>query len=80
MYRRWIFHQLGGIILLGWENSAWIHIELLKQSRVDAKSGLGNSVFFFQGMCWPFIYSLLAFYKPFPFSEAWASLVMVRGV
>lgn len=34
-----------------------------------------------QGMCWPFIYSLLAScYKPFPFSEAWASLIMATGV
>lgn len=35
MYRCGIFHQLGGLILLGWENSVWIHIEL-RRSSVDA--------------------------------------------
>lgn len=38
------FHQLGGIIPLGWGNSAWTHLELLQQSSVDANSGLGGSL------------------------------------
>ena len=85
VYRCGIFHQLGGLILLGWENSVWIHIEL-RRSSVDANPVWGYhfykevSVFFTDCAGLLFFSSFSFWFKAFAFSEAWASWPMAWGL